>query len=173
MKRTIFGFLAAACALGLTVWVSPASAEAGSPDPGALAAARQLTDLVVATGFQDAMAKQGWPSVEAAIRKGAPSVTDQQIAALRGEFTSAVSDEVTVAMKDVPAIYIKYFTAAELKDILAFYETPTGRKALATLPLISGESMRLVMTRMPDMQVRLKERFARVLEAQGLVPGKP
>jgi len=36
-------------------------------------------------------------------------------------------------------IYNKNFTQQELKDLTAFYRTPLGKKALETLPAITGE----------------------------------
>jgi hypothetical protein len=38
-------------------------------------------------------------------------------------------------------IYDKFFTEAELKDLLAFYKSPTGRKFIAILPQISAEML--------------------------------
>ena len=36
-------------------------------------------------------------------------------------------------------IYNRNFTQQELKDLAAFYRTPLGKKALETLPTITGE----------------------------------
>src|SRR5262245_14547237 len=36
-------------------------------------------------------------------------------------------------------VYDKYFIEAELKDMIAFYKTPTGRKFIKILPQISAE----------------------------------
>lgn len=40
-------------------------------------------------------------------------------------------------------IYEKYFTEDELKDIAAFYESPTGKKLAAVTPAMTEESMRV------------------------------
>lgn len=37
-------------------------------------------------------------------------------------------------------IYSKYFTNEEIKEIIAFYETPLGKKTLSVIPQISQES---------------------------------
>jgi hypothetical protein len=39
------------------------------------------------------------------------------------------------------ALYDKYFTENELRDIVAFYKTPTGRKTIEVLPQLFAESM--------------------------------
>lgn len=38
-------------------------------------------------------------------------------------------------------IYDKYFTESELRDILGFYKSATGKKAIAILPQVVGDSM--------------------------------
>jgi len=38
-------------------------------------------------------------------------------------------------------IYDKYFTESELRDIIGFYKSSTGKKAIAILPQLVGESM--------------------------------
>ncbi len=40
-------------------------------------------------------------------------------------------------------IYDKFYTTDELKDLLAFYKTPTGQKFVTTMPQLAGESIRL------------------------------
>lgn len=40
-------------------------------------------------------------------------------------------------------LYDKFFTTAELKDLAAFYKTPTGQKFITATPQITGESMKL------------------------------
>jgi hypothetical protein len=38
-------------------------------------------------------------------------------------------------------IYDKYFTESELRDITSFYKSSTGKKTIAILPQIVGDSM--------------------------------
>jgi hypothetical protein len=40
-------------------------------------------------------------------------------------------------------LYDKFFTTAELNDLLAFYKTPTGQKFITATPQLTGESMKL------------------------------
>ncbi len=40
-------------------------------------------------------------------------------------------------------LYDKFFTEAELKDLLAFYKTSTGQKLNAVMPQLAGEAVRL------------------------------
>lgn len=38
-------------------------------------------------------------------------------------------------------IYDKHFTESELRDLVAFYKTPTGQKAIDVIPAVMGEAM--------------------------------
>lgn len=41
----------------------------------------------------------------------------------------------------IAAVYDRHFTADDLRQMLAFYDTPVGKKLLATLPTVTQESM--------------------------------
>lgn len=43
-------------------------------------------------------------------------------------------------------IYNKFFSESELKDLLAFYQTPTGQKLNKIIPQMSAETVRLSQT---------------------------
>ncbi len=55
------------------------------------------------------------------------------------QFMDKVSPEDMIKM--VVPIYDRHLSHEEIKDIIAFYETPTGRKLIQQLPLITAESM--------------------------------
>jgi uncharacterized protein len=70
--------------------------------------------------------------------------------ALIGEVSSRIVDRIYVEIKkrinfkemsDQEGVraYDKYFTEAELKDLIAFYRTPIGKKILSTFPQIFSE----------------------------------
>ncbi len=56
-------------------------------------------------------------------------------------------------------LYTAAFTESELKEIIAFYQTPTGQKTLAKLPTLTQQSMVMAMSgvqaNMPEFQRRV------------------
>jgi hypothetical protein len=44
-------------------------------------------------------------------------------------------------IEKVIPIYDKQLSAAEIKDLIKFYETPTGKKLIQVMPAITQESM--------------------------------
>lgn len=67
-----------------------------------------------------------------------PGVTDEQWAAVKKDVFDV---EVAELNKQLIPVYKKYFTQDEVKAVIAFYETPAGKKLAEKTPLIAVESM--------------------------------
>lgn len=67
-----------------------------------------------------------------------PGVTDEQWAAVKKDVFDV---EVAELNKQLIPVYKKHFTQDEVKAIIAFYESPTGKKLAEKTPLVAGESM--------------------------------
>ena len=61
-------------------------------------------------------------------------------------------------------LYAQRFTTAELKELVAFYRTPLGRKLASKLPELMGEAGKKVSSVLP-------ERLPAALRRHGLVGG--
>ncbi|MES2518729.1 MAG: DUF2059 domain-containing protein [Bacteroidota bacterium] len=58
---------------------------------------------------------------------------------------------------EMTGIYERNFTDAEIKDLLTFYQSPTGQKMIEKQPTIQGETMQIMMTKyMPAFQEKMK-----------------
>ncbi len=64
-------------------------------------------------------------------------------------------------VEKLAAEYSKTFTQSELKELTAFYSTPTGKKALASMPLLLKQGMtigeNLALETAPAFQAKLAE----------------
>ena len=62
-----------------------------------------------------------------------------------GEFWDGMMKEIKAddLIDLIVPVYKKYFTQAEIQQLVAFYKTPIGQKVTATLPLITTESMQI------------------------------
>jgi hypothetical protein len=58
-------------------------------------------------------------------------------------------------------LHDKYFTEAELRDLVAFYKSPTGRKVIAVMPSLVVESMTrasdIIMPKVAEMMSQLQQ----------------
>src|SRR6516164_1176457 len=149
--------------------ISPAGAQAPS-SPESMQAASELASIMskdLLAQMTNQMTAQVWPQIEA---KARGSVDAQTLAELRAEFERVVLDFVTQSLKDMPAIYARYFTVDELHDMAAFYRTSTGQKALQRMPKVLGESYGLLLPRLTGLQQELRQATAKIMTKHGLAP---
>lgn len=60
--------------------------------------------------------------------------------------------------EDIVVLYDKFFTENEIKDLIIFYKTPTGKKMIEKSPEMQIEIMNMLMQKyMPELQNNLKE----------------
>jgi hypothetical protein len=104
----------------------------------------------------------------AAMRRARPDVPDQFWQDFSVEFKRQASpDEL---MKAILPIYDKHFSHREIRQLIAFYQSPLGRKISTTLPEIQQESVeagrswgeRLGDRMHEELQKRLTEKGYRV-----------
>lgn len=74
------------------------------------------------------------------------------------EFTSFHTDANDLYKRLIP-VYAKHFTESDLKDILAFLESPAGRKYTAVLPQLSLEVVKAAHAFELDLNKRIIQRL--------------
>ena len=59
------------------------------------------------------------------------------------EYWNGLGSKVQIdeLLDQIVPLYTKHFSEAELKELIAFYDSPVGKKVIATLPAIAQESM--------------------------------
>ena len=122
-------------ALALIAIAGPALAEQQAPEPSAsaVAMAREIIDLKGSTALFSPMVAGVIERVRALHLQTNPSLRkdlDEVSATLRKQFEPRTADLVGQFSK----FYASAFTEPELKQILAFYRTPTGKKVIAVEP---------------------------------------
>jgi len=102
-----------------------------------------LMDLTGARNLGKQMGKLMVEQLYAALRQANPSLPDQALRIVE-EVTLELIDERSGELVDraVP-LYAKYFSEKEISELVAFYQTPTGRKVVRVLPSLMQELMPL------------------------------
>lgn len=83
------------------------------------------------------------------------------------EFVMQEAGKMSKALigNEMMPIYGKYFSHEEIKDLIAFYKTPTGQKSIELQPQISKDIMQAMMTKyMPDFQAKVKAKLKELKE---------
>jgi hypothetical protein len=160
---------------------APAATEAAAPAPKTaeqLDADQAVKDLLAAMNYKEMMTglfQQMSKSMPAMMRQGAmqaidanPKLDDAQKQAAKERFEQNMPALVAAmqAMYNDPAfidemegmiapLYTKYFSAAEIRQMAAFYRTPAGAKMIRVMPQIMNDSMqlsqRLIVPRMTKL----------------------
>jgi hypothetical protein len=143
---------------------------ATQPSPERLQAARNLVALEssarIAEMTSEVVAK-AWPQIETTLRAKHPNLDDATLGEMRSAFERLLRENVAAAMKDAPQIYARYFTAAEMNEIAAFYRTPTGAKLLATSPKVMAGLMPAILASTGSMNREFDAAFSEILKKHG------
>lgn len=128
---------------------------------------KAIIELLQVTGMSNVLGQMitGMSSnVASAIKQQKPDMPDKVVTILTEEILAGLNDNQGSLIANIAVLYEKYFTAAEIRELIAFYKTPIGRKALSTLPQITSESMQIgqqwAQSVMPQIIERAKARLA-------------
>ncbi len=149
MKR----FLLACCATTLLSMGAMAQAEEPpTPDAGRLALAREVMAATGGVQTYETQLKTMFGGISALTKSISPKETPA-MAQLRESMFKYVLDEEVKALPqmldDMASIYAEHLTEAELRDLLAWYKSESGRSIRAKMPVIALE---LVQKQAPLMQ---------------------
>jgi hypothetical protein len=128
-------------------------------DDEGVALADKLLDLTGSQAFMQKTFETGLkPSLDQMKAKGAP---DELVNAIHTEAQGFFQENFNweVMKPEFAKLYSDNFTNAELRDIIAFYQTPTGQKAINKMPELMQQSimmsMKNVQANMPEFQRRV------------------
>jgi hypothetical protein len=148
---------ALACLVGVAADFAPAQ---GAPDNEKQVAAAM--ELFKTMHLDEMFGQMMQNSVDMQIKANAQITPFRQV--MLDFFSKYMSWD---AMKDDMAkIYVEEFTLQELKDLTAFYKTPTGQKAALRLPELMNKGadlgMRRVQEHMPELQKAIQDEAKRL-----------
>lgn len=114
--------------------------RAQTPDADAQAAARELiTTMKLGDQFK-AMMPMIFKAFKPAVVQNRPDV-DRDFDALVPILLDKMGARVKELEDAVVVVYASNFSAAELRDLTAFYKSPTGQKLLQKTPFITQQTM--------------------------------
>lgn len=153
MKR-LFSCLLVASTTALTLAASPVWADEAST--------AQAEILLNTMGFKDSVERSIEPMVVMQIQQN-PQLTPYKQVMLTFYRKHLSYDSMR---PDMVRIYSSAFTAAELADINAFYQTETGKKAIQKMPELMTQGMQLgakrVKDHLPELEKMIQDENARL-----------
>ena len=138
--------LVAALAFACFAFADPARAQA--PTPGAIAAAKELVALKGAAVMFDPLI---------------PGVVESA----KNTFVPTHPQLVT-QLNEVAKAYAAHFSEQELKDIVAFFKSPVGKKMLAQEPIAIDQSLKAAQSWANNFSDVVLERFRVEMKKKGV-----
>jgi hypothetical protein len=138
--RRIFGL-----ALVAAVAAGPSAALAQTPSAGAMAAAKELITLKGAASVFDAVIPGVIETAKNAFLRLNPGLAkdlNEVAALLRAEY----ADKKNNMLDDLARAFTQRFTEQELKDAVAFYKTPLGKKLITEEPAAMDDGLAKAQT---------------------------
>ena len=114
-------------------------------------------ELLQITGLKESLNRTAEQLVDFQIRQ------NPQMAPYRAVFLEFFKKYMSYdnLKNDIIQIYVEEFSENELKDIIRFYKTPTGRKTIEKLPVLMSKGAQVgmanVKSHMPELKARLEE----------------
>jgi hypothetical protein len=130
---------AAALALACVAWVAPAAAQQ-QPTPGAIATAKELLTVKGATNMFDPLIPGVIESAKNAFLPTNPGLfreLNEVAALLRTQFAARRNEIVD----EIARLYAQRFTEAEMKEVIAFYKSPVGKKFVVDEPAVIDQGL--------------------------------
>lgn len=76
----------------------------------------------------------------------------------------------SVVEPDFTRIYLDVFTEREVRDLIAFYQTPLGQAMLAKMPVLMAKSNELTARRIQAAMPQLMQRLQAAMQGAGATP---
>ena len=115
-------------------------ARAETPSSDAMTAARSLVTTMKLADQYKALLPAILLSLKPALTQDRPEI-ERDYETMMPMVADAFPPYYTSMVDVIPAIYATNFTAAELRDMEAFYRQPTGQKMLEKMPVISQQAL--------------------------------
>jgi hypothetical protein len=152
--------------VALFVFCGAASAEELTPEKradierllgmtGALALGKQMANAVVTHLTQS-------------LKAARPDIPQKVINVLPAEVSAVFDENIGSLQEDIIPIYHKYFTAGEVKELIRFYSTDVGQKAIKVMPLLMQEGMTAGQRWGQSLGPKIEQRVTAKLKQQGI-----
>jgi hypothetical protein len=130
-----------------------------APSPGKLALARQVME---ASGTQDqttAILRNVFAQMVNSVEKSAPADKKANVDAIIRATNDALADMVPKLREIAVQAYAETYTDRELADMLAFFQSPSGRSMTAKRPQLMQMVMGQTLRMLPEIQRDMGEKI--------------
>jgi hypothetical protein len=154
-----------ACVVGL---VLATAARAQEPDPAALAKAKEFIAAAHSVRLADQMLTLMEKPLSQLIEKVNPGRGQEIADLLREKLFPAMRERLPEFTDLASHVYAKHFTAADLDQLIAFYDSPIGKKLLAEQPAMLAEMNAVAQAWGQNLAMDVMRKLAPEFQKRGL-----
>lgn len=134
---------------------------------------KRLMDVTGSANIAKQFASATSQQIFQTLKASRPEIPDRALVVMDRELMALFSEKMSAPgglMDQVIPVYDKYFTHQEILELLAFYQTPIGRKSILVLPNVVNESMMAGQRWGQSLGPEIERRVMTALRQEGLLP---
>ena len=128
----------------------------------------RLLEMTGATRVGKQMAALSASHMVQSLKLSHPGIPQKALDMLPEEVGAVFDAHIPVFVAQIIPVYHRYFTAEEVKGMIAFYSTDLGRKAISAMPGLMTESMMIGQKWGEGLSPELAERVRARLKKEGI-----
>jgi hypothetical protein len=152
--------------IGCILLFSISGAPAQSPSPEAMTAARSLVTTMKLSDQYRALLPGVLLGLRPTLTQDRPEI-ERDFDAMMPMMVEAFAPYYTTMVDNVATIYANNFTAAELREIEAFYRQPVGRKLLDKSQVLAQQSAQVGQDASRKAAEEIRKRLTEALRQKG------
>jgi uncharacterized protein len=116
----------------------------------------------------ESVVKQQSAMVRESMKKRFPKITEKELARFDSVMQETTKDvPIDGMLEDMVPIYQKYLTTADVKAMVVFYSSPTGKKLMHEMPAMTSEAMQASQTRLQAQMEKTMQRIDKMMREEG------
>jgi hypothetical protein len=130
----------------------------------------ELMELTGAKSMGDQMGQVFIQQFSAAMQQAKPNIPKRAHEVIRDVTIEILKENSQELLSRAIPVYEKHFTEKEIEELIVFYRTPTGQKAIKEFPVLMQEFIPISQSWASGLQPLLQQRLRERLAAEGLLP---
>lgn len=109
--------------------------------------------------------------VVAAVKTARPDVPPRVLTVVERELVRMLAEKMSGAsgmVARMAPLYAESYTHEEIRQLLAFYQSPVGRKTVSLMPRLMARSQRIGQDMAKELQPELRQRLTEALKREGI-----
>lgn len=165
--------MAVVAGLALAVGAGARAGTTEAPDPTKLALAKRYYGAMHMERTMDGMMRSMVPVISQSIAKANPNLTEQERTAVAEAATESAAAASTRIVDRITPIIAETFTEQELRDLVNFYEGPTGQAIVDKMPTVMAKFAPQMKELVPEMEADSRQRICARIDCSKLAKAPP